>query len=251
MGNKQSSSGVIIKEINQVAQKLSDQYSANFLDPGFCNQIALSYNDPLLKSSKKNLDNVSHKLGLQGKSGGTKQKMCESIIKRYTDRLNLLAGIQQSLSYVPDRILAITSGPRCEGSPEIFDQSKCSTAGGDWKDYLVPPDKNVSENDQWFEDLQDMQDTYLENLEVLLNIVKQIQDYDQKIDDESLQTLKKTTKNIIHNMHKHAHNMYKILLTSPTYSSEEVELIQQQGLAKKQETAARAAALRKLNNLAD
>lgn len=252
MGNKQSSKSKqedLTKEIDQIAKKLSDYYSTNFLDPGFCNQIALSYNDKLLKASKGELSKTTSNLGLQVQSPGTKQKMCEVIIKHYTDRLNLLAGIQESIKYVSDRIFAITKGPRCEGNPEIFDKDNCDTSGGDWKPIVFMPDREVKENDQWFRDLQEMQDTYLANLEKLLKIVKQVRDYDQKINDESLRALKKNAKQIIHDMHKHAHGMYKVLLTSPTYTAEEVELINAQNMTRMQESAARVAALRRLNNL--
>src|SRR5690242_6621452 len=111
----------LIQEIHRVAQELSEKYTTQFLDPNFCNRLALIYNDKLLSYRKQELDGISYTLGIVSDVPATKQKVCEAIVKHYTDRLNLIAGIQYSLSYVSDRIFALTTGPRCEGKPEIID----------------------------------------------------------------------------------------------------------------------------------
>src|SRR5207249_2372926 len=120
----------LIQEIHNETEKLSEQYNIQFLDPTFCNRVALIYNDKLQNYRKQELDGVSYSLGLVTDLPATKHKVCEAIVKHYTDRLNLLAGIQYSLSYVSDRIFALTTGPRCDGNPEIFDYDECLASGG-------------------------------------------------------------------------------------------------------------------------
>ena len=124
---------------------MSEKYTTQFLDPNFCNRLALIYNDKLLSYRKQELDGVSYTLGIVTDVPSTKQKVCEAIVKHYADRINLIAGIQYSISYVSDRIFALTTGPRCESNPEIFDQEKCVSSGGKWINYLISPDPQIQE----------------------------------------------------------------------------------------------------------
>ncbi len=234
----------LIQEIHRVAQELSEKYTTQFLDPNFCNRLALIYNDKLLSYRKQELDGVSYTLGIVSDVPATKQKVCEAIVKHYTDRLNLIAGIQYSLSYVSDRIFALTTGPRCEGNPEIFDQERCTLSGGKWLNYLISPDPQIPENKAWFTYLKSMQDNYLASLKKLLDIIQQLKNYDTDINDERLKLLGDETRTIINSMHQHAYQMYKLILTTPTYTSDELQLLQEQEAIKKQESAARLAALR-------
>ncbi len=234
----------LIQEIHKTAQELSDKYSTQFLDPNFCNRIALIYNDKLLRYRKQDLDGVSFTLGIVSDVPSTKQKVCESIVKHYTDRLNLIAGIQYSLSYVSDRIFALTTGPRCDGNPEVFDQEQCTLSGGQWLNYLVLPDQQIEENQTWFKYLKSMQDSYLASLQKLLSIIAQLKDYDRDINEERLKVLSDEAKTTINGMHQNAYQMYKLILTTPTYTAEELQLLKEQELIKQQEAAARLAALR-------
>jgi hypothetical protein len=45
-------------------------------------------------------------------------------------------------------------------------------------------------------------------------------------------------------MHQHAYQMYKLILTTPTYTADELKLLHEQENIKQQEAAARLAALR-------
>src|SRR6185295_19519299 len=94
----------LILEIREIAKELNELYSAHFLDANFCNRIALIYNDKLIGYRKQELDGVSYTLGLVNDMPSVKSKVCESIVKHYTDRLNLVAGIEDSLAYVTDRV---------------------------------------------------------------------------------------------------------------------------------------------------
>jgi hypothetical protein len=239
----------LIQEIHNVAQILSEKYSSQFLDPNFCNRIALIYNDKLQRYRRQDLDGISYTLGIVSDIPATKGKVCEAIVKHYTDRINLIAGIQYSLSYVSDRIFALTTGPRCDGNPEIFDQEQCTLSGGQWQNYLVQPDQKIDENRSWFTYLKSMQDNYLGSLSKLLGLIRQLENYDNDINDERLKILSDEAKTTIDAMHQHSYQMYKLILTTPTYTNEELKLLREQDLIKKQDQAARLSALRTANGL--
>lgn len=239
----------LIQEIHNEAKNLSQQYSSQFLDPNFCNRIALIYNDKLQNYRKQELDGVNYTLGLVTDLSATKNKVCESIVKHYTDRLNLIASIQYSLSYVSDRIFALTTGPRCNGNPEIFDQSKCLSSGGQWQNYVITPDPKITENQAWFKYLTELQTNYLSSLKQLLAIIQQLKKFDQDITEERLKVLNQESQNIINNMHQNAYELYKLILVTPTFTPEELKLYKEQENIKKQESAARLAALREANGL--
>lgn len=234
----------LIQQIHNEAMNLSEKYNIQFLDPTFCNRIALIYNDKLQNYRKQELDGVNYTLGLVSDLPSTKNKVCESIIKHYTDRLNLLAGIQYSLSYVSDRIFALTIGPRCDGNPEVFDQKKCIESGGQWQNYLVMPDHSLSENQLWYKYLTELQSNYINSLTKLLAIIEQLKKFDENITDERLAVLNKESQTIIDNMHQNAYELYKLALVTPTFTPEELKLYKEQENIKKQESAARLEALR-------
>ena len=240
---------VLIQEIHKIAQELSETYSTQFLNPSFCNRIALIYNDKLLRYRRQQLDGISYTLGIVSDIPATKQKVCEAITKHYTDRLNLVAGIQYSLSYVSDRIFALTTGPRCNGNPEIFDRQECILSGGQWVNTLVLPDQKISENQMWFNYLKSMQENYLASLSHLLAILNQLKNFDNDINDERLKLLSDEVRTTINAMHQHAHQMYKLILTTATYTTEELKLYKEQQQIKQQQEAARLSALRTANGL--
>ncbi len=239
----------LIQEIRLLVKDLSHNYQIQFLDPDFCNRIALIYNDKLMSFRRQDLDGISYTLGLVTDMPATKSQVCEAIVKHYTDRLNLMSGIQASLSYVSDRIFALTTGPRCDGNPEIFDQDKCQSSGGRWQPFIVMPKFEITENQQWYKYLQSLQNNYLQNLQRLLGLINQLKNFDADINDERLKTLGIEAKNIIDDMHQYAHEMYKLLLTTPTYTPEELQHVDEQDKIKKQESSARLAALRVANGL--
>ncbi len=255
MGNKQSvpnnvnKQNELIQEIHSVATELAETYSTKFLDPKFCTGIALIYNNKLMNFRKQALNNVSMTLGLVADIPEQKQQLCNSIVKHYTDRMNLIAAIQQSLNYCSNRIFALSSGPRCEGKPEIFEQEACSKEGGRWVGYIVPPDDKIKENKQWYNYLTQMQSRYLEILARMLDILKQLRDFDEDINDERLKILGLEVEQLIDIMQKTCYQLYKLALTTPTFT--EAELIAQQETKQMsaQESAARLAALRSTHGL--
>jgi hypothetical protein len=239
----------LIQEIHAIARELSETYKRKYMNPKFCTSIALIYNDKLMNYRKTDLNNVSMTLGVIADTPGQKQQLCEVIVKHYTDRLNLISAIQHSLNFCSNRIFAMSTGPRCEGHPEIFDQPACSKNGGRWIGYIVTPDANVTENQQWFNYLSHMQSTYMQGLARLLDIMKQLRDFDQDINDERLKALGQETENLIDSMQKTCSQIYKLMLTTPTYTTEELRMKQEDLQTTQTDAAARLAALRASQDL--
>jgi len=245
--NKQTQ---LIQEIHAVANELSNEYTNKYLNPKFCTTVALVYNDKLMNFRHNQLDGIASTLGLVVDNPRHKQHLCSSIVKHYTDRLNLLAVIQQSLNFCSNRIFALTTGPRCDGNPEIFDQAECTKSGGNWINTVVPPNHEIPENKEWFNYLQHMQETYLKSLARLLDITKQLKEFDEDINDERLRGLGEEVEGLMDNMNSTCHQLYKLMLMKPTFTAEELRLQDESTNMNQQEAAARHAALRATKGLA-
>ena len=205
-----------------------------------------------MRYSKIELEGVNEKLGLSyiADVPNLKSNLCESIIKHYQDRLNLIGAIRHSLSYCSNRIFALTSGPRCVGHPEIFDLEKCKAVGGTWKTTIVQPNHELSENGAWFTHLRSMQSYYIDVLTRLLNILRQLEDYDEDINDERLRTMVPEVERLMDAMKSRCSGLYKLALTSRTVTKQELDHLDENNEIAKQEDAAKLAALRASNGLA-
>jgi hypothetical protein len=239
----------LIQSIYGIAAELSESYKDKYLNPKFCTSVALIYNDRLMNYRKQDLLGVSTTLGLAVDQPGLKQQICDGIIKHYTDRLNMIAIIQKSTSFCSDRVYALTSGPACTGNPEIFDQGGCAAAGGRWDPYIVPPEEEIPENKQWYNYVEHMQDIYIRTLARLRDILMQLKNFDQDITDERLKDLSLEVEQLIANMTDNCSQMYKLALTTPTYTREELRMQKQDIEVSKKESAARKAALLAANGL--
>jgi len=240
---------VLIQKIHDIALSLSEKYSSKFLDPAFCTKIGLLYTDKLNNFRKHELDGVAYQLGVLADVPQLKEQICQSIVKHYTDRLNLVAAISHSLSFCSNRIFALTSGPRCEGNPEIFDQVACTKSSGKWINYVVPPDETIKDNMQWYQNLKMMQSQYITVLSRLLDILEQLKKYDEDINDERLKTMGQEVSNLIDSMHTQCGELYKLALVTPTFTAGEIALLSEQNKISTQEGAARLAALRTARGL--
>jgi hypothetical protein len=239
----------LIKRIYAIAAELSESYNIKYLDPRFCNSLAIIYNDKLMNYRKQDLLGVSASLGLVVDKPNMKQQICDSIIKHYTDRLNLIAVIQKSTSYCSDRVYALSSGPVCTGNPEVFDQVECVKSGSRWEPFVVAPDEKIEENRTWYNYLNHMQDMYVKSLARLYDILQQLKNFDQEITDEKLQTISGEVKNLIENMSANCAQMYKLALTTPTYTKEELLKLKENQVISQNEQQARSAALRAARGL--
>jgi hypothetical protein len=94
-----------------------------------------------------------------------------------------------------------------------------------------------------------MQDKYLDTLQRLLNILEQLRDYDESINDERLRAIGTEVSTLINEMHQHCADLYKLALTTPTFTPAELRSIQEQQVISSQEASARHAALRAAQGL--
>lgn len=256
MGNGQSvayninQQNMLLQEINGVALELTEQYKNKFLNPAFCTTIALIYNDKLMTYRKQDLGGVAATLGVAVDLPEYKQKICDSIIQHYTNRINLIAAIQSSLNYCSNRIFALTTGPRCMENPEIFDEAQCVSSGGRWSGYITPPDESLHENGQWYQYLYNMQKRYIETLARLLAIMQQLKQFDNEINDEQLRVLGEEVKVLIDSMQKACYQLYKLALTTPTFTQAEIMRQREDQQIAQMDQSAREASLRAAHGLA-
>ena len=253
MGNGPSAHNInaqndLIQQIHGVARDLTETYTTKFLNPKFCTNVALIYNNKLMNFSKQELNGVSLTLGLVA-DVPHKADICNAIVKHYTDRLNLVAAIQESLNYCSNRVFALSGGPRCVSDPEIFDQEVCTRNGGRWADVIAPPDEKVPENKVWYNYLFRLQEDYLKALARLLEILTRLRDYSEDINDEVLREMGVETQNLFRLMQESCGNIYKLALTTPTFTTDEVRAAENNKQIAAGDSAARTAALRAAHGL--
>jgi hypothetical protein len=239
----------LIADIRATAGMLMQEYRQEYLDPGFCNRVALVYNDKLRNFRKDELEGVSYTLGLQVQYPAYKQRMCDAIVKHYTDRFNLLAAIVDSLSYCDNRIRAAVTGPVCAGQPEIFDPVSCQANAGSWQTMISPPDGRLPENAQWYTYLNQMQTQYMAALERLQVMVHRLAQMDQDIRDPELQQLRQEAAQLIQQTTLGCQQAYYGLLTAPTRTPADLRRQRQQSQYATSQARARQAALRTTQGL--
>ncbi len=241
---KQNRTTDLLQKIHNLIHDLSEEYSNKYMNPQFCNKVALIYRDKLKRFKKNEINGVSMSLGLVADVPQLKDRLCDGIIKHYTDRLNLVSAIRYSLSYCSNRIFALTSGPKCDSNPEVFSQEECVASGATWQNYVVSPDHTIEQNGQWYTYLNAMQDNYLSVLERLLEILTQLEKYDEDINEEKLKVMASEVERLIDSMKQQCQQLYKHALTTPTFTNQQLKAINEQQEITKQEAAARSAALR-------
>jgi len=82
--------------------------------------------------------------------------------------------IYQAIKYGHDRLLALTKGPRCDGSPEYFTREECDREGARWVPFTTTPDKHVRENAGWFRLFNMFQHYYTKELKGSSLMIRQL-----------------------------------------------------------------------------
>lgn len=217
------SQGQMIDSINNEAKELSDRYTYEFLDDNFCNRVALIYNDKLTKFRKQEIDNVQFTLGIVNDDPTAKNQVCKLIVNHYIKRIQLIAKITQATEYAHNRILALVVGPKCQGQPEVFEESECQRLGGQWIETVLLPDDRVKENKHWYEQVHKMQTDYIIYLRKLKSILTQLNDYDKYVTDEKLHALDVEFDRLTHFMNERAFQAYREILATPTLTAQEAQ----------------------------
>jgi len=241
--------GQLIDQIQSKAKKLSDLYTYEFLDENFCNRLALIYNDRLTKFRKQEIDNVQFTLGIVNDNPTTKRKVCELIVNHYIKRIKLISKITADLEYGLNRIYAVTLGPICTGQPEVFDGNRCAELGGRWLETVFLPDDSVVENRAWYQQTHDLQTEYIGYLKRLNAMLRQLEDFDEYVNDEKLDALDLEVEKLTMDMRERAFQRYRMILATPTYTKEQIREKRMREETLRSNYAAKSSALRVANGL--
>jgi hypothetical protein len=239
----------LLKSIQSAAGELMQRYKTQFLDPGFCERVSMIYADRLQNFRKQEVNGVAYLLGLMTDDKPSKGVVCARIIEHYSSRLQLVAAIEESLGFCSNRIYGLVTGPRCEGNPEIFNQEECSKSRGRWLPTVVMPDGSMEENAGWFKVVFTMQDRYLSTLTRLYDILTSLKNFEEDIDEPALQKMASDVSSMIDVMQETCGQLYKMALTTPTFTPSEKRLRQEAQALRQQEQAAKKAALRSVRGL--
>lgn len=234
----------LLQDIQSEAKRLSDLYSYKFLDENFCNRMALIYNDQLIKFRKQEIDNVQYTLGIVNDNPETKDKVCKMIVAHYINRIRLINKIETNLEYGLDRINAITVGPRCNGNPEIFDLDACQKRNGQWIDTVLLPDERVVENKNWYQQVHNMQQEYTGYLKKFMSILRQLDNFDEYVNDERLKYLEQEIDDLIIVTNEKIFQLYRLILSIPTYTISQIQQKNARDRQQKMDYAAKSSALR-------
>ena len=234
----------LIDEIHKRAKVLSESYSYEFLDDNFCNRVALLYNDRLSKFRKQEIDSVQFTLGIVNDNPATKNKVCKLIVEHYIKRIRLISKIEENLDYCLYRIYALTIGPRCNGQPETFDMDQCRNLGGQWLETVLLPDDQLVENRPWYQQIHDMQSAYIGYLKRLNSILRQLDDFDEYVNDERLNSLDLEIDKMIELIQATTFERYRLALAIPTYTPEQIRERAMRDQTMRGDYAAKQSALR-------
>lgn len=239
----------LVGNINQLVVDLSKHYRSEFLDAGFCNRVALIFADQLMQYQSQTINGIAVTLGIESPDHSAKLKICAQIVEHYQRRLNLIQAIQQALSFVSERVYAITTGPICAGSPDTFDPMKCKLEGGIWQAKSVLPDPEVPENQEWYETVSMMHKIVMFSVNRLLGILKLLQDSSSTVDDAVLASKTEEAHEIINQLNPEVAQLYWKTITLKTYTKAEVASMKHDEEVSKQLEAARQAQLRAAHGL--
>lgn len=208
----------LIASVQERAKKLKDEYQTEFLDPDFCNRVALIYNNKLTKFRKQEIDQVRYTLGIVNDNPETKQKICQMIVDHYLRRIKLINRLENTLNFTYQRIAALTMGPSCSGYPDVFEQSKCPS--GKWNGLVVLP-ADIAENRGWYQQIHDMQREYIKYLKRLESILNQLDNFDEYVNDERLSLLETEFEKLALNINRTSDERYRMILSTRTFTAED------------------------------
>lgn len=231
----------LIEKIQERAKKLTDSYQEEFLDPDFCNQIALIYNNKLTKFRKQEIDGVRYTLGLVNDNPQTKQQVCQMIVNHYLLRIQLIKKLETTLGFTYQRIAALTMGPRCDGYPDIFEREKCPN--GRWQGLVVLP-ADILENRNWYQQVHDLQREYIKYLKRLESILDQLDNFDEYINSEKLSLLETEFAKLSLHLQRNSDERYRLILSTKTFTPEEVQQARREQAEMKDNYQAQISSLR-------
>ena len=214
---------ILIGELNSLAVDLSQHYHREFLNPDFCNRVALILTDPLMEYRTHTLNGVSVALGIESPDHAGKMKICSQIVELYARRVRLIENIQTSLSFVSERIYAVTTGPICAGNPNTFDPMKCKLDGGVWQAKSVLPDPEVKENLEWYQTVSMMHKRVMFAVNRLVGVLQLMKDRSSTVDEVMLTAKEEEVKSIVDTINEEVDRLYWQTVNLKTYTKAQIE----------------------------
>ena len=234
----------IIEKIHQKAKLLSEEYNNLFLSPNFCEKISMVYNDRLKKFRKQEIDGVQYTLGLTVEDRTVKEKACQIIVDHYIKQLKIIAKIDSSIDYCMHKINALTIGPRCNGYPDEHQIEECRNKGGQWVETVLLPDDQLLENKPWYQQVHDMQGEYIGILKKMESILRQLEDFDEYVNDEKLDSIEKEVDKMILTITTTTFERYRMILATQTYTEQQIREQKMKEETIRSDYAAKQSALR-------
>lgn len=239
----------IVLNIHQRAKKLTEQYNNLFLDPDFCKKITLVYNDQLNKFRKQEINGVQYTLGVKVEDPELNKQACQIIVEHYLKQIKLIAKIDSSIDYCLHKIRALTVGPRCNGFPDSHQMEECRQKGGQWIETILLPDDQLVENKPWYQQVHDMQTEYIGILKKLESVLRQLEDFDDYINDEKLDSLDSQVDQMIQTITITTFERYRMILATQTYTAQQIREKKMREATIQNNYSAQQSALRVANGL--
>ena len=204
---------VIKKEINELV------YNYEFWsDPRICNKLTFVYHNKLIQFRQEDLLDASVSIGIKQDVETDKHKMCQKIIKHYTERIALLQDIWNAVQRGYKRIHFSKNGPVCQNVNKFVDNFfSCQEYRGLWlneEQYI-----NILKNLKQY-NLNLDQENYLKNLNGFwLKCMKKLyecvmvikEDINNSLDYDSFKQLKDMTDSVIRKM-DYVSDIYYLLI---------------------------------------
>lgn len=232
----------MIFDIEKTGNKLNNEYTDKYLDPDFCNRVTMIDSDELSRFQHHTVAGRSYSFGFIGDVPQVKDVICEGITEEYTLKKQLVSLILNCFTDCSARIDSISKGPTCRGNPEALAEKDCKPPNK-WLDVVAPPDKDVENNDKWYDALDGYHDYFMKNLTILHNILEDLESYDDRYGIDRVKEMIKTVEKIKSSLNIECSKLQRHMLTIPTFTEQEALEKEKIETEAKQRTEAKRAAL--------
>jgi len=220
-------------KIKQLMSKLIQEYRP---DKNMCAKTKLVYTDRLKQFKIPSINGVALEVGIiaEGREPQLKQELCKSLVEHYQKRVVLIENINSSINYCCNRIFALTGISdkeifknleiesnfefgRCLHDSNIFTIEECDDS---WQSFIVKPDQRQPGNQNWYNNLSELQTTYLSTLEKLFAILEEINNannqVDEQITEEELDKLSNEVAELTENLNDTVNKIYTRIIVLKT-----------------------------------
>lgn len=154
--------------------------------------------------------------------------------------------LYQAIEYGYNRITALTTGPRCDGSPEVFSQIGCEKSGSRWVPFTTLPDKSVGENAKWLGFYNIFNEYYTKELKGTVQMMK---DLSEAYDVQSVEKIEARAMAKMPAIIQRTNQLYQMILFTPTYTVDSAKAIYDEEANKRAQQEALKAAVAASKNV--